>query len=441
MQESDQKTIEGAAPTLLGELTRLYEQALRTRIKGTDISLIDALRSSDRNILSIANIQMHDLVGTTLTERLVTDDRFPGKQTRMIRLANGSSGFYPQFAAIPLLRKALQTGSPKDAITWLQKVLNTSTATVNTIDALWGVPVEQEIPLIEGVKLIPIADVPESWNKQWITRVDFLALSSPIVTALSFTPPQSALLTTRVIDPVIFDPDSGTEFGHAEYTRTHELLREIVLALTVVGPRVAISAAQWFTFDDPDLEEANMLSGGRTTQMLEILPQGTQDYPPLDSTEAQELVSGYLNLTGDNKSRVRVALQRLNQALRRHSAGDCAVELATGLEALFGDSDNSEMTHKIRMRTARIIGGPQQERIKNALLIKRTYEIRSKLVHTGHVDLTKKLTILEQKMTADDVVRQAVHICAQAIKTIIRKGAIPDWSIFDIVEHPAQDEK
>ncbi|MBS1160699.1 MAG: hypothetical protein H6R15_3118 [Proteobacteria bacterium] len=436
MQKSDKKIVEQTDLSLLEELTGAFEQGRTIRLLNGDLTLLEALQSDDTHTSSMASLQMYNLIGNRLTKRLVQDQRFPGNRTKMIRTDNGGCGFYPAFVALPLLRRALRTGSPEDAIAWLQEVLSTTVATGKTIDALWGVPVEQEIPLTEGIKLVPIDNLPESKNKQWMMGAEFSNLSSPIITTLSFTPPQSALVVTRKIDPFLFDPDLGTELTNDEYLKTHELIKEIVLVLTVVGPRVAISAAQWFTFDDPDLEEANILSGGRSMQMLEILPLGAKDYPTLNCAEAQEMVAGYINLTGDNRSKVRVALQRLNQALRRHNTGDSAVELATGLEALFGDSDNSEMTHKIRMRTARVIGGAQQERIKNAQLIKRMYEIRSKLVHTGHVDLNKTFKIGEQSMTARDIVDQAVQICAQAIKTIIRRGSIPNWSVFDILEHP-----
>lgn len=204
--------------------------------------------------------------------------------------------------------------------------------------------------------------------------------------------------------------------------------------MTVVGPRVPISAAQWFNFDDPDLDLASILSGTRRSQLLEILPNLPGDYPILDPTEAQHIVQGYLALQGDTQHKVRVALQRLNQAQRRRNVGDRALELSTAFETLLGDDATTEMTHKIKVRSARLVGGPDDVRKKNAAIINKAYEIRSKLVHTGHVDPAKFKIVCGQRMSASDIIDHAVTVCVDLIKIIIRRGSIPNWSIFDITE-------
>lgn len=166
------------------------------------------------------------------------------------------------------------------------------------------------------------------------------------------------------------------------------------------------------------------------------MPNGRNDDPVLDPTEAPQIVQAYLALHGDTRSKVRVALQRLNQALCRGNAGDRAVELSTALEALLGEKDvRIEMTHKIKVRSVRLIGGENKVRMKNAVIIKKAYDIRGDLVHTGHVDAAKSYTICGESMSVSDIIDQAVLICATLIKIIIRRGSIPDWSIFDITEH------
>ncbi|MGH8604334.1 MAG: hypothetical protein ACREXR_16620 [Gammaproteobacteria bacterium] len=271
-------------------------------------------------------------------------------------------------------------------------------------------------------------------QKQWITGHSYFRDRGPIMAMFNFEQPKSALMAARRIEPFTYDPDAEPDLTHDEFSQTHELSLDITLALTVVGPRVPISAAQWFTFDDPDLDQASILSGTRRGQLLEILPKQPGDYPILDPAEAQQIVQAYLALQGDTRRKVRVALKRLNQAQRLHSVGDRALELSTAFETLLGDDATTEMTHKIKVRSVRLVGGTDDVRTKNAAVINKAYSIRSKLVHTGHVDSAGFETVFDQQMNVSDIIDHAVTMCVDLIKIIIRRGSIPNWSIFDITE-------
>jgi len=123
--------------------------------------------------------------------------------------------------------------------------------------------------------------------------------------------------------------------------------------------------------------------GGRSLHRPEIIPGiALTCYPPLDPSVAK-FIRGYLALPDAPRARVRVALLRLNQALRRRSAGDGAIELSIAFEALTGDDQTMEMTHKVKVRSSRILGGTSEERRRNSAIVGRMYALRSKLVHTG----------------------------------------------------------
>ncbi|KAF7963936.1 hypothetical protein AWV80_04060 [Cupriavidus sp. UYMU48A] len=275
---------------------------------------------------------------------------------------------------------------------------------------------------------MPFDALPESSNKQWLASTS-LGSGSPLSTAFDLVPPQSALTLVKRIEPLTFDPEQpGKDPSGKEFLQTHELLNDVALALTVVGPRVVISVSQWFTFDDPEVDEAT--SGLRRHRLLEIHPMVPAFNGPLDPGQARDIVQGYLRLTGDDRNKVRVALERLSQAQRRHNIGDQAVELATALETLLGDG-NSEMTHKIKVRSTRLIGGTDEVRQRNAAIVNKTYKIRSTLVHTGKVEAGHE-TILGVRMNLSDIVKAAMAACATLITIIIQRGAIPKWHEFDI---------
>lgn len=423
---------------LLEALTTVYKEVSTIRVVTGELDLLDALQSPDRQVSTIADTHLKTW-GEKLHKIILKDSRFSGNSPRMIQGDSIDSKFYPDNIGNILVRRALQTGRPEEAIAWLQKVLGTTVAFGKTIQALWGVKVKGEIQLTQDVKIVPFEDVPDSEQKQLLTNVPFTHPMSPVMSVLPRMPPESALIIARRIEPFIFDPDIQST-STDDVLKTRELLErleEIALVLTVVGPRVAILAPQWLTYDDPDLQQASMMSGrGSRGRFREILPGWLNDYPVLDPIEAPQIVQYYLALHGDTRSKVRVALQRFNQALCRGNAGDRAVELSTALEALLGEKDvRIEMTHKIKVRSVRLIGGENKVRMKNAVIIKKAYDIRGDLVHTGHVDATKSYTICGESMSVSDIIDQAVLICANLIKIIIRRGSIPDWSIFDITEH------
>lgn len=424
--------VEPEMDTLLKALTEACQQISILKTTFSAPQLLTALDSSDLYMSTTTHVQIHDL-GEMLNKLVVKDSRFLGCSVRNVRDDGGDSAFYPDFVGSKLIHRTLETSSPKAAIEWLKKVLGTSAAAGNRIQALWGAPVAEEIQLTPNVKIAPIDAVPDGKQKKWTIRGSHSRNNSPIMSMLNFTKPQSALMMGLQIDPFIYDPGTEQNFSSVEFTKAHELLLDITLALTVVGPRSVISAGQWFTFDDPDLEYAQ-LGISRSFPMLEILPNRPSSYPELDPIEAPKGVRGYLALHGKTRDKVRVALQRLGQAQRRHNVGDRAVELSTAFETLLGDNATSEMTHKIKVRSVRLLGGTGQVRKRNAAVINKAYDIRSRLVHTGHVDAAGTEAVCGHQMSVSEIINDTITMCADLIKVIIERGSIPDWSIFDITE-------
>lgn len=428
MSETERNTTTKAV-SLLDELSSAHQQGSAMKFAAGELGLLDALKSPIIEVSVAAVVELHKL-GNKLKELVVKDRRFPGDSVKMVCGDGGASGFYPHFIGTPLVLRALQT-CPEEAIQWLQKVLSTTAADGKSIHVLWGVPVEREILLTNEVKIVPIDELPDSAQKQWIIGHPHHSTGTMVASMLDFTPPKSALVMDRRIEPFTCDPETQSALPNDDFYRADELLSEITLALTVVGPRASISAAQWFTFDDPDLEQAGT-GFGRRGKLHEILPNRPSDYPMLCPEEAQQNVQGYLALHGNTRDKVRVALQRLNQAQRRHSVGDRAVELSIAFETLLGDNGNTEMTHKIKVRSVRLIGGSDEVRMRNAAVINKAYKIRSALVHTGHVNDAQSEGICGQKMSVSDIMDHTTMMCVDLIKIIIRRGSIPNWANFDI---------
>ena len=306
--------------------------------------------------------------------------------------------------------------------------MGTKSATGKTIHALWGAPVLESIQLTNNVKIVRLEDVPDCWPKQWLVETVRSGNRGPVQTLLDFACPESALILEQTVDPFLCDEGYR---GPDNYLQEYELLTDITLALTIVGRRVSLCAAYWFLFDDPDLERAR-IGMSRGGQLHEVLPTSPHEYQPLDPQDAAKTVQAYLSLQPSIRSHIRVAIERLNLSLRRRSVGDRAVELAVAFEALLGDKANNEMMHKITTRSVRLVGGTSENRQRNSSLMKRTYDIRSKLVHTGVSDSAKRYSIAEEQLSASEIIDQCTDFCIQVIRALIFLQEIPDWAAFDI---------
>jgi len=170
------------------------------------------------------------------------------------------------------------------------------------------------------------------------------------------------------------------------------------------------------------------------TPATEIVPTRHVEYPILDPDDATALVRAYLQLPAALRLHIGVAIERINLAQRRGNVGDRAVELATALETLVGDNDKSEMTHKVKVRTVRLLGGSTDERLANAAMLSKAYSIRSSMVHTGRVDAQRTETVSGVRVPVSDIVDRALALCVKLATVIIRRGDIPDWRVFDISE-------
>jgi Apea-like HEPN len=412
------------------------------RVSAGEFGIIDGLKDSDRRVSAVAANALHQFA-TRLVSLVTSDSRFGAGKVKLVRGEGGAFGFYPNFVSQDLVRHILESENPAQAIRWLQKILNASEAFGTSITSLWGVPVVERIALTDNVDIVPMADLPDSPQKQWAAAAPQVGFNSLLPSALGLEPPVSALVTRTRISPIVVPPDQQTTAApqnNVDYLRTYELFREITLALTAVGPRVPIQVGHWFTFEDPDFQRISLVNGTRTQSLLEIIPRSRLEYPPLDPIEGPSIVQGYLALHGRTRNVVRVALQRIIQAQIRHGVGDRAVELCTALESLLGDNQTTEMTHNIKSRSARLFGGDQETRVRISALIAKAYDIRSSLVHTGFVDEKKKYSVAKQPLKAADVIDQGIITAVEIIKRTIRRQKIPDWSTFDVVEQIGQTD-
>jgi hypothetical protein len=334
--------------------------------------------------------------------------------------------FRPDRAAQLLVLNAMKSDADS-AVNWLADLLENARASGLHVMPLWQLTIEAAITLTRDIELIPFSLLPlspmtaglegppDAFSVHWM-------LPGPL---LGRQQPTAALTTSKVVDPLFVDAE---EELRRELDPLPNILDDVRLCLSAIGPHPILGPVRWYQFDDPDL---NIAAGGGIAGMpLEILPSWL--FPPLalDAEAARTLVAKFLALPAKIRERARIALQRLFQAMLRREPGDKAADLSIALEALLTDQAG-EHTWKVSTRAGMLTGWDLQSRLDRRNVIAATYRMRSSLVHSGKA--SKMIRVSKGDLRpADKVCEEATRICAAVVRAIIECGEIPSWPEFDV---------
>ncbi len=341
----------------------------------------------------------------------------PGLKGLMIRHGNGASNFGLS-ASQHLVRCALR-GSFDAGLEWFEKIHSLKSANVLEVLPLWGVEIETNIRLFENVDLVTFKSLPDSSQKTTLLAPDFAQQSYR--PPYAWTPPSSALVATWAVSPLYYQGDPDTSLLQAGDSN---LLRQIRLCLSTVAPSCIVPTISWFQYEDADLN-FSLLGAGYSIPFMEIQPTQIRSFGVFSSEEAISLVSKYLLIGGETKSRINRALDRFDRAMRRHQPEDTAVELAIALESLLSD-EGGELTWKIGLRSALLLAGSKEEKIAARKIVRGVYRLRGKVVHTGSAQQEIKVQGLGN-MSTQELVAKGVVTTASVLKSVIRRGKLPNW--------------
>ena len=186
------------------------------------------------------------------------------------------------------------------------------------------------------------------------------------------------------------------------------------------------------SFHDPDLHLVSGADGMRSWPSIEIAPVIGRPLQQIVYQEAMQLAAAYQSFPAEDKLVINLALDRLRQSQARLQDGDRAVEIFVALEALLGDGQTNELSHKMSTRAVRLLGGSSAERLRTFTLLKKFYEVRSKVMHTGKLDPARRYTVAGVPIPLKQVADECTAVCAAVIRRIMELGGIPKWAEFDI---------
>jgi len=313
--------------------------------------------------------------------------------------------FASDYQAMNILRVAQRCGAV-DALAWYRRILATKRTRMRVVAEVYGLWVHRHHTFSNGVKLLPVSELPDSPNS--------MLLKQPIGLGLGFEFPAAV---TFELNDVESEPP---EIGHKRFLAISDTMRKTVTAFVLSDDAAPTMAVGWQEFVDPELESAEF---GRT--WMSSSHDGRHPRHPTDVTDEMiNWVEKYLQLSPEVMRICDVSLARLNLARRRVSPGDKALDGSVCLEALLSGRARGELTHKLSIRTALLLGRSLNERQEIAQKVRKFYALRSDVVH-GSADVKE-----------DTIAQEGLKLCLGALRAVVESAQVPQPELWELTGGP-----
>lgn len=303
----------------------------------------------------------------------------------------------PEWLCFSLIRYAQKHGS-QEAINWLHRLSSFSgNFAIRYIAEVCGVTVKEKIQISNGVTLVPLVQLPASANAEALQR--------------QYNSPWEHNFPTWSACGAYLEDDHFSLSPTSSEPNRSDVLENTIYALTVASNDFApVVGSSWVDFVDTDLAATDVGRMYRPTFF-----DGGVSYKHIDiNPDAVAWVEKYLQVDEEPRKKLDRAIFRLNISRRRLNPMDQSLDAGICLEILLGDGSEN-VSYKIRLRTARMLGNTYDDKKAVFSDVKNLYNARSKTAHGG--------TFLAKN--SDDVARGNV-ICTQLLQHMCEKKFIPN---------------
>lgn len=315
-------------------------------------------------------------IGRNIVKILSSDPRVEELAGKLISHGSGVQQFEVKTLGMWFLWFSNRVGLEK-AEEALNNFLNNQIIQVLTCLWVLGVKVDQEIDLCEGVKLLPIEQMPDSRDKEKFLQHDFdLHNSTPF--------PESALIHPCNIDKVESGNPEDWNFAKKDFFQASEKLHDIALLMNLSSgisclPFYSTSYAE----DSVPFESFSGSGGGRG--LYDVLGFGSTQVSTDSTQKFKDVYRAFSGLGEKEKNRWRRILSRLSQAKRREQIEDKILDLGISLEMMLleDNKNNDQLSLSFRLRGSWLISNNEAERLENYTMLRDIYNYRSQVAHAG----------------------------------------------------------
>jgi hypothetical protein len=231
--------------------------------------------------------------------------------------------------------------------------------------AITGITVTKTIQLTPTIFLVPFSSVPTSHARD---ALDPEILKPEVLAKLGYfellsrghlhKPPTAALLRKIRLTPKSID--SGEPIARPP---SADELYEVCECLTLIGKCTPLPIAHWHSVDEW-VPCSGMLASGWSSPIQDVINSHTTEVAGDLEVKAAFQCEKFMNLPQPIRDRLRVPIQRLNQARRRKHIADKAIDLGVAFESLYLNdrSHKEQISFTFRLRAAWHLGSDQSER-------------------------------------------------------------------------------
>jgi hypothetical protein len=343
--------------------------------------------------------------------RLETDLRiFDGTMLHVLSITAESLEYW--HLAAWLVARAQSVGS-KQALEDLSHYLDASDIPYEVAVVFSGLEPQGSYDMGHGISLIPWVDLRESIQKQSVHERFFMEMS--------FNSPAGALVCEHSTKKT-YVPQAEFQQHFERYTISSPDAIELydsLMCLALVGPSAPQVLASWVTVP----AWTPIFTGSMALPRQEGFSTGQK--LSLDGcTQGRQLFEAFHSATAQFQARLRLVMQRLIRAMRRVTPVDAAIDLGIALEGLYLSDmhdDRGELSFRLRIRSARLLGVTEADRKRISDLMGDIYGLRSRAVHTGVIP-----DVMSRSRPVEQVLQQGFYLAAETARRFILSGE-PSW--------------
>ncbi len=312
-----------------------------------------------------------------------------------------------------LILRATQVG-PATALEDLKRYLREEKVPYVKIAAVAGIELEQETEFSDGIRLVHFGNVPDSFQKRIVGPRPMDHFPQRLI-------PTCALVCSVAVEKQ-YSAAAQTEFTLTVQGDRNLHDPSLIISTVALWPTAIL--ASWGS-PEPWVPCGHLAKGWSASLAIDFGRIHTKRLSRDEIAAAAELYRKYTQLDELRKARVRLPLSRLNQAMRRVSLIDAAIDVCIALETLFLNEEDPGPTERglsLRLRAARSLGASLEERGDIYSVIRGAYRIRSAGVHSG------KIPDKVEGRPVDEVLNRAFQVAARAITRSIEEGLPDDWT-------------
>ena len=147
-----------------------------------------------------------------------------------------------------------------------------------------------------------------------------------------------------------------------------------------------------------------------------------ESFPKISDNELKQIGIIYSNLLTNKTNKIQIANRRFRYSYLRDNEEDSILDIIIGLETLLGDTEKTEITHKLALRTAKLISvfNKESKALEIFESIKKIYEFRSAVVHgSNKIESKREIKIKSVEMpiktieVANNYLREVIGILIQ----------------------------